>query len=59
MKEQVPVLDREEKQEPVDQAKQLLEVAGLGDLTSAEGVSETVVRPVLQEAVARTGGGLR
>src|SRR2546428_590252 len=56
-KEQMPVLDCEEKQEPVDQAKKLLEVAGLGDLTSAEGVSETVVHPMLQEAVAELAEG--
>src|SRR5712691_8228314 len=53
----MPVLDCEKEQESVDQTKELLEIAGLGDLTSAEGVSETVVRPVLKEAVAELAEG--
>src|SRR5712691_4033191 len=53
----MPILDREKKQEPIDEAEQLLEVAGLGDLTGAEGMSDAVVRPMLKEAVAELAEG--
>ena len=51
--QQIPLFHGEEEKHPVHQAQQLLEILFIGKCSRGQGIAQSVVRWVLQEAVAK------